>query len=143
MEKLYNPKAEERFGYMYQVEICEEALLTYEQALKREYGRDICTTDPDDSTDYDAMKWYKVGSLIFAKKEWEQLIFEIRRHLKMRGPLLECKDDFDRQYYYYFDEDYRLKEKVLKRASIHITHRARIEFDEGKFAKHLLTVNRA
>lgn len=141
MCELYNPKPDERYGYMYHVKIYEEMLLTYEQALEREHGS-VCTTDPDDNTDYENMKWYQCGSLSFAKREWKDLIFGIRDCLKRRGPLLEQKGDFNRHYLYYFDNDYKLQETVLKRAWIYIYHQAVINYDKEKFAKQLLPVKR-
>lgn len=137
---IYNPVPNKR-GYFYHVEIYEEVLLTYEQYLVREHG-DVCTSDPDDNTDYEAMKWYKVGSLSFAEKEWDKLVSGIRRHLVTRGPLLEETDELDKRYFYYFANDYKLKEKVLHRAWIYTYHHAFIEFDRDKFAKHMLLANR-
>jgi hypothetical protein len=141
MEDLYSPREDERFGYMYHVVIYEELLLTYEQALEREHGS-VCTSDPDDDTDYDAMKWYKGCSLSFAEKDWKDLIYGIRDHLKKNGPLLEQKGESNRHYFYYFSNDYKSQEKVLKRAWVYITHKATVDYDKEKFAKHLLPVKR-
>jgi len=137
---IYNPAPQEK-GYFYHVEIYEEMLLTYEQHLKREHGS-VCTSDPDDNTDYDAMKWYKGGSVGFAEKEWDKLISGIRRHLGMRGQLLEGTGDFDKKYFYYFSNDWKLKEKVLHRAWIYVYHHATIDFDIDKFAKQMTLANR-
>ncbi|WP_102274068.1 hypothetical protein [Cytobacillus massiliigabonensis] len=137
---IYNPQPEDR-GYFYHVKIYEEMLLTYEQHLEREHGP-INTGDPDDNTDYGAMKWYKGGSVSFAEKEWEKLVSGIRRHLASRGPLLEQTGDFDEKYFYYFSRDYKLKEPVLRRAWMYISHDATIKFDIDKFASHMVLAKR-
>jgi|SRR5690625_580258 len=137
---IYNPVPNEK-GYFYHVEIYEEMLLTYEQHLEREHDQ-IMTSDPDDDTDYDAMKWYKGRSVSFAEKEWDKLVVGIRKHLAMRGPLLEETGDFDKKYFYYFANDYKLDDKVLHRAWLYTYHHAFIDFDRDKFAKHMLLANR-
>lgn len=137
---IYNPQLEDR-GYFYHVKIYEEMLLTYEQHLEREHGP-INTGDPDDNTDYEAMKWYKGGSISFAEKEWDKLVSGIRRDFARRGPLLEQTGDLDRKYFYYFAHDYKLKEKVLYRAWIYTYHHAFVEFDIDKFAGHMVLAKR-
>lgn len=115
--------------------------MTHEQHIEREHGP-INTGDPDDDTDYSAMKWYKGGSVSFAEKEWDKLVSGIRRHLALRGQMLEETGDLDRKYFYYLSNDYILKEKVLHRAWIYTYHHALVEFDIDKFAKHMTLANR-
>ena len=135
---IYTPETND---YFYHVKIYDELLLTYEQHLERENGS-VCTTDPDDNTDYEAMKWYSGGCLSFAEKEWNELVNGIRRHLAMKGPLIESTGDLDKKYFYYFGFDYKLKEKVLHRSWVYIYHHATVEFDTNKFAKHMMLAKR-
>ena len=137
---IYNPQPEDR-GYFYHVKIYEEMLLTYEQHLEIKHGQ-INTGDPDDDTDYEAMKWYRGGSVSFAEKEWGKLVSGIRRHLAMKGPLLEQTGDFDNKYFYYYARDYTLQQTVLHRACMYISHEATIKFDIDKFASHMVLAKR-
>ncbi|MCY9690589.1 hypothetical protein M5W70_18365 [Paenibacillus larvae] len=88
----YNPKIEDK-GYYYHVNIYHEALLTYEQQLELETGERPCTSDPEDSTDYGALAWYKNGKVSFAEKDWDKIIFRLRDQFKSYGLMLfqgEC-----------------------------------------------------
>ena len=135
---IYNPKSKE---YLYHVEIYKEALLTYEQYLKREHSY-VCTTDPDDDTNYEAIEWYSVGSESFAEKDWHKFIGRVRQNLAGKGPLIETTGDFDKKYFYYFKTDFILKERVLHRVWFYVYHHASIDFDIDKFAKHMTLAKR-
>lgn len=141
MSNFYSPKPKEQ-GYFYHVEIQEQVQLTYEQYLTQENrGKEVCTSDPDDDTDYQKINWYKDTRTSFANKEWDELVKEIRNTFKRYGNVMLQQKENGTHYVYYFGRTLWLKEKVLKRASIFITHKAIIEMNQEKFMDDLTRID--
>ncbi|BFH11141.1 hypothetical protein [Paenibacillus melissococcoides] len=138
---MYYQRVDEN-GYYYHVTIYQEALLTYAQHLEREHGERPCTTDLDDSTNYDELDWYKNGSMSFGEKDWDQLVTRLRNAFKNDGPMLQAQGDWDRHYIYHIGTVYRLKGQFLIRKYFHITHSALIDMDTERFAKDLTRIGR-
>lgn len=133
---FYEPKHDK---YMYHVAIDFAVLLTYEQQLEREHGY-VCTSDPDDNTDYRKLEWRKAGSISFAEEEWNEAVRHTRDTLKRHGG--DCFIDGDDGYVYFFRTVIGLKGKHLHRARFWIRHSAIVDFDKVKFNKHLTQVGK-
>ncbi|OMF35226.1 hypothetical protein BK133_10970 [Paenibacillus sp. FSL H8-0548] len=138
-KQRYNPLPD-KHGYAFHVEITHETLLTLGQDIERQHGRQ--SRDPDDSTDYSALDWYKNGSISFAEKDWNKLITRIRDHFKMKSPVLDIEGSWDSKYLYYKGAVFGLKGNFLKRDSLWIRHSATFEFDTDKFAEDLTRIGR-
>lgn len=142
MSNFYSPKPKEQ-GYFYHVEIQEQVQLTYEQYLiEKNRGKAICTSDPDDNTDYQKITWYNDTKTSFANKEWNDLVKEIRNTFKRYGNVMLQQKENGTYYVYYFGRTLWLKEKALKRASIFITHSAIIDMNQEKFMNDLTRIGR-
>ncbi len=139
-KQFYEPEIG-RFGYMYHVDIYFEALLTNEQVLEIEHGP-FCKGGPDDNEDYERLGWRKCGKISFAEKKWNDAIRHTRDTLKMKGDSFIEGEENEKNYVYFYDTVIGLKEKVLKRAWVYITHQASIDYDEKKFNKHLTQVGK-
>lgn len=137
----YNPRTEGK-GYYYHVNIYHEALLTYEQQLERETGERPCTSDPEDSTDYGALAWYKNGKVSFAEKDWDKITFRLRGHFKLYGLMLVDEGDWKNSgYIYHIGSVIGLKGKHLLRSYFDIAHIASVEVDK-RFMKDLTRIGR-
>ncbi|GIO22455.1 hypothetical protein [Oceanobacillus sp. J11TS1] len=137
--KVYEPKESEH-GYMYHVDVYFEALLSNEQVIEIENGP-VFKGGPDDDTDYERIAWRKCGRTSFAEKEWNNAVRHTRDILKMSGKSFIAASD-DSEYVYFFDTVIGLKEEVLKRAHIYITHQTSICFDNKKFNKHITQIGK-
>lgn len=137
--KVYEP-TESRFGYMYHVDIQFEALLTEGQVIEKEHGS-AYKDDPFDETDYSRLAWRKCGRTSFAEKEWNDAVRHTRDIIKMQSESFITAFD-DTKYIYFFDTVIGLKEEVLKRAYIYITHQTSIDFDKKKFNKHITQIGK-
>ncbi|MFD0710594.1 hypothetical protein [Paenibacillus sp. GCM10027626] len=138
--QIYKPNAEGN-GYFYHVRIYQEALLTYKQQLERKHRERVSTTDPDDTTDYDAMDWYKTEETSFAEKEWEDLVTRIRNHFKMKGNII-YQTERDEHYAYFTGSVIFLKGSFMLRERIWIYHSSTIQFDEQRFMTDLTRIGR-
>ncbi|WP_103110729.1 hypothetical protein [Brevibacillus reuszeri] len=127
--------------YFYCVEIIEEVLLTYEQHLEREHG-EVCTSDPDDNTDYGAMHWYKHQTTSFAEKEWDKLVIRLREQFKVHAKTMIQGTDNNNNYVYHVGTVYGLKGEFLKRSKFWIQRSATVEMDAQKFAKDLTKIGK-
>lgn len=141
---FYNPKHDES-GYFYHANIYHEVLLSYKQHLEKEHGERVCTTDPDDTTNYGALDWYSNGSMSFAEREWDQLVIRLRENVKRHtGMVLHSKDEGrgSHEHIYYFGSVIGLKGKYLSRDRIWIYRSATIEFDQKRFMEDLTRIGR-
>ncbi|MFW5438895.1 hypothetical protein [Paenibacillus apiarius] len=139
---MYSPRVNEK-GYYYHVNIYQEALLTYEQQLKKEHGVNPCTSDPEDSTNYHALDWCKNGSISFAEKDWNEFVIRLRGCFKLHsGLMLQTEGDLNRHYIYHIGTVIGLKGKYLIRSHFHITHSASFEMDTERFAQDLTRIGR-
>ncbi|HDX9695941.1 hypothetical protein P4388_23465 [Bacillus thuringiensis] len=106
--------------------------LTYEQYLiEKNREKAVRTSSSDDDTE-----------ISFANKELDDLVKEIRNTFKLYGNVIVQQKENGTYYVYYFGRPLWLKEKVLKRASIFITHSAIIEMEEEKFINDLTHIGR-
>lgn len=128
-KQIYSPHPD---GYFYRCEIYHEALLTYGQYLEKTSGEKV-VYDPDDSTNYHALDWYKNGSLSFAEKEWPKFISRLRENIKLSCGMSLQKEENGRQYIYHLGTVLGLKGTFLLRSRIFIQHSSIIEMDEAKF----------
>lgn len=142
MKQFYNPQPDDK-GYFYHVEIYHEALLNYEQHLQKTHGERPCKGDPDDNTDYSAVDWYKDGSTSFAKKEWNDLITDLRNHFKRSaGLMLQLEGDWKKRHIYHVGNVIGLEGKFLLRDHVWIYHSSTINFDDQQFASDLTRIGR-
>ncbi|WHY31947.1 hypothetical protein [Bacillus wiedmannii] len=110
--------------------------LTYEQYLiEKNREKAIRTSSPDDDTDYEKINWYDDTKTSFANEELDNGVKEIRNTFKWYGNVMLQQKENGTYYVYYLGRTLLLKEKVLKRANIFITHSAIIEMEQEKFMK--------
>ncbi|MEF7655122.1 hypothetical protein [Bacillus thuringiensis] len=111
--------------------------LTYEQYLiKKNREKAICTSSSDD-TNYENINWYNDTKISFANKELDDGLKEIRNTSKWSENVMLQQKENGTYYVYYSGRTLWLKEKILKRVSIFITHSAIIEMEQEKFMKDL------
>ncbi|MDD8003250.1 hypothetical protein [Bacillus cereus] len=112
--------------------------LTYEQYLiEKNREKAIRTSLSDDDTNYEKINWYNDMKTSFANKELDDLVKEICNTYKRYGNVMLQQNENGTFYVYYFGRTLWLKEKILKRVSIFITHSAIIEMEQEKFMKDL------
>jgi len=110
--------------------------LTYEQYLiEKNREKAIRTSSPDADTDYEKINWYNDTKKSFANKDLDDGVKEIRNTFKLYGNVMLQQKENGTYYVYYLGRILLLKEKVLKRANIFITHSAIIEMEQEKFMK--------
>lgn len=124
--------------YYFEATITYEILINKDQRLKKEHypDTDFRTVDPDDNSDWYSKSWVKDGTVSFAEKEWDKFVKRIHEHfnnesIKKSGVLVSTEDDGNKKHLYWFQNHYLIKEKVLHRASIYITRRAVINYDDN------------
>lgn len=130
-QQIYKPAPDPK-GYYFHGNIYHDALLTYAQYLEKTSDEKV-VYDPDDSTNYDALDWYKNGSISFAEKEWPDFIVRLRNIIKLHCGMSLQKKEGDEQYIYHIGSVLGLKGTFLIRSHIFIQHSSIIEMDEAKF----------
>ncbi|MEF7558547.1 hypothetical protein [Bacillus thuringiensis] len=110
--------------------------LTYEQYLIEKNREKAIRTSSSDDTNYENINWYNDTKISFANKELDDGLKEIRNTSKWYENVMLQQKENGTYYVYYFSRPLWLKEKVLKRASIFITHSAIIEMEQEKFMKN-------
>ncbi|WP_242660470.1 hypothetical protein [Bacillus luti] len=79
--------------------------------------------------------WYNDTKTSFANEELDDGVKEIRNTSKWYENVILQQKENGTYYVYYLGITLLLKEKVLKRANIFITHSAIIEMEQEKFMK--------